>query len=98
MKKKKISKEMIILSRIDKASKKPTMEQIKEQNIRNLIQSGMLVNFVRGKNGSWEHDDWISLCDEISRSDFYPVDFDKVGLFLENEKAVHNENMAAVLA
>jgi hypothetical protein len=78
---------------------KPLLELMKEQNIERLARSGMLAYFARVNRGSWNHDEWLNLCDDISMSSYFPVDFDKAGLILENEKSNYfrpmtNENKA----
>ena len=61
-----------------------------EDNFKRLLKSGMLADFVKTNNGSWDHMKWLGLCDEISMG-YAPIDYDQVGLALEREKAEHFE-------
>ncbi len=67
--------------------KRPSMTEIKEANLKRLSKSGLLDNFVTNNRGSWDNEKWLNLCDEISKQDFTPVDYDQVGLTLEKKKA-----------
>lgn len=55
-------------------------------NLQRLAKSGILLDFVRENKGTWDHEKWLELCDKISRSGYIPVDFDQVGLLLEQVK------------
>ena len=57
-----------------------------ESNFRKLVRSGMLVDFVKTKNGHWNHQEWLELCGDITSKGYAPIDFDQVGLVLELEK------------
>ncbi|HCE42223.1 MAG TPA: hypothetical protein DET40_01575 [Lentisphaeria bacterium] len=67
-------------------------------NMEKLIKSGILEIFVIENKASWDHQEWLRLCEEISNSEFYPVDFDQVGLLLENKKTAYLEPRNAVIA
>lgn len=56
-------------------------------NLRKLEQLGILDRFVKENNGMWDHQKWIDLCALIDRQELGPVDFDKVGLILEEKKS-----------
>ena len=58
-----------------------------EGNLQKLEQLGILENFVKENGGIWDHQKWISLCELIETQDIGPVDFDKVGLILEEKKS-----------
>ena len=58
-------------------------------NLQKLGQLGILDKFVQENNGTWDHQKWIDLCVLIEKLDIGPVDFDKVGLMLEEKKARH---------
>ncbi len=60
-----------------------------ECNLQKLEQLGILDSFVKDNNGIWDHQKWISLCELIENHDLGPVDFDKVGLILEEKKSRH---------
>ena len=59
----------------------------KEQNLRKLAKSGKLECFVRKNKGCWNHQEWLGLCAEIEEEGYKPIDFDQVGLILENLKS-----------
>jgi hypothetical protein len=67
--------------------KRPTMTDIKAANLERLSRSGLLDTFVTSNKGLWDNDKWLDLCDEISKRDFTPIDYDQVGLILEKKKA-----------
>ena len=57
-----------------------------EDSFKRLLKSGMLADFVKKNNGSWDHMKWLMLCDDITTKGYAPVDFSQVGLALEQEK------------
>ena len=57
-----------------------------EDSFSKLLKSGILANFVKSNKGSWDHQKWIKLCDEISEKGYSSIDFNQVGLALEQEK------------
>ncbi|MCX6986215.1 MAG: hypothetical protein NT118_15920 [Lentisphaerae bacterium] len=61
-----------------------------EGNLQQLEQLGILDKFVQENNGSWDHQKWMELCGLIEKQDLGPIDFDKVGLILEEKKAKHS--------
>ena len=67
--------------------RRPSMSEIKEENLARLSKSGLLDSFVTSNKGLWDNDKWLDLCDEISKQDFTPIDYDQVGLILEKKKA-----------
>ena len=58
-----------------------------EGNLRRLVRSGMLADFVKANKGHWNHQEWLELCGDITNKGYTPVDFDQVGLVLELEKS-----------
>ena len=60
-----------------------------ECNLQKLEQLGILDKFVKENNGSWDHQKWMELCGLIEKQELGPIDFDKVGLILEEKKAKH---------
>ncbi|MFZ2656666.1 MAG: hypothetical protein WAX69_17160 [Victivallales bacterium] len=70
---------------MDKSSQVP--DYSKEENLSRLSRTSILKDFVKENNGDWDHQKWLELCNSISKSGFIPVDFDQVGLLLEQEKA-----------
>jgi len=58
----------------------------KEENLKKLAKSGKLESFVKENKGCWDHQAWLVLCGEIVESGYEPIDFDQVGVILENHK------------
>ncbi len=58
----------------------------KENNLKKLAKSGKLEKFVKAKKANWDHQSWLVLCSEIVEEGYEPIDFDQVGLILENCK------------
>ncbi len=61
------------------------MEKMKKENLKKLARTAILTNFIKKKNAEWNHDDWLELCEKISTK-YSPIDFDLVGLLLEEKK------------
>ena len=59
----------------------------KGENLKKLAKSGKLEGFVRKNKGCWNHQSWLVLCAEIVEDGYEPIDFDQVGLILEDLKA-----------
>ena len=47
----------------------------------------MLATFVKKNKGSWDHQEWIELLENLKSKGYYPVDEDQVGLIVEKKKA-----------
>jgi len=58
-----------------------------EENLKRLASTSILENFVRDNGCAWDHQKWLTLCDDVSRFGYSPIDFDKVGVMLEDIKA-----------
>lgn len=58
-----------------------------ETNLKKLAKSPVVMNFVKKKNGCWNHQDWLDFIEELGKKGFSPIDSDKVGLLLEEKKA-----------
>ncbi|GEM_PF-1093301 len=65
--------------------KKPACS--KEENLKKLASTGKLKKFVENKKGNWDHQAWLILCSEIVEEGYDPIDFNQVGLILEEHKA-----------
>jgi len=68
-----------------------SMEVKKKNNFSELHRTGVLHQFVREHDGQWEHEQWLSLINKISKQ-FSPIDINKVGLALEQLKSMYSEN------
>ncbi len=72
----------------------------REVNLSRLSKSPILLNFIHDNSGEWDHMAWLGLCDKIEKAGFAPIDFDKVGLMLEDLKAEfcrHGQHCEAVV-
>ncbi len=61
-----------------------------EDNLQKLEQLDILDKFVKENNGNWDHQKWMELCELIEKQDLGSIDFDKVGLLLEEKKSKHS--------
>ena len=59
----------------------------KEENLRKLKKAGKIESFVKKNKGCWNHQSWLVFCAEITEGGYEPIDFDQVGLILEDHKA-----------
>ena len=57
-----------------------------EENIKRFAKTPLAMNFVKAHNGSWNHEDWLNFIREVKDKGYYPIDFDRVGLILEDKK------------
>ena len=57
-----------------------------EENIKRFVKTPLAMNFVKAHNGSWNHEDWLNFIREVKEKGYYPIDFDRVGLILEDKK------------
>jgi hypothetical protein len=55
-------------------------------NLKRWRESGQARVWVEAHRGGWNHDDWLTLLDELGRSPFWPMQPDAVGQVLEDEK------------
>ncbi|MDC7218957.1 MAG: hypothetical protein PQJ59_03390 [Spirochaetales bacterium] len=58
-----------------------------QENLAKLKKTSILMNFVKKNNGAWGHDQWETLCEAISSKGYKPIDFDQVGVALEEKKS-----------
>ncbi|HCE44586.1 MAG TPA: hypothetical protein DET40_13655 [Lentisphaeria bacterium] len=58
-----------------------------EENLQRLARTSILENFARDNNNFWDHAKWLELCADVSRFGYSPIDFDQMGLMLEDIKA-----------
>ena len=59
----------------------------KEENLRKLEKTCRIESFVKKNKGCWDHQAWLVFCAEIAEGGYEPIDFDQIGLILENHKA-----------
>ncbi|HCE42830.1 MAG TPA: hypothetical protein DET40_04730 [Lentisphaeria bacterium] len=58
-----------------------------EENLQRLSRTSILENFVRDNDCSWDHQKWLELCNNVEKFGYSPIDFDQMGLMLEDIKA-----------
>ena len=69
-------------------TKKPAAK--KEDGIKKLSRTSILKDFVVKNNGCWDHQGWLVLCEKITAKGFGSIDFDQVGVLLEQEKTAYH--------
>lgn len=57
-----------------------------QENYAKLKRTAILMNFVKKHDGKWGHGDWQVLCDNLTAKGYSPIDFDQVGLLLEEKR------------
>ena len=57
-----------------------------EENIKRFAKTPLAMNFVKAHNGAWNHEDGLNFIREVKEKGYYPIDFDRVGLILEDKK------------
>ena len=56
-------------------------------NLGKLMKSPYVMNFIKRKNGNWNHQEWLDFLADLKKNGFDPIDADQVGLLLEERKA-----------
>ena len=69
-----------------KAAAKPVASNDPEENIKRFAKTALAANFVKAHNGSWNHEDWLAFISDVKAKGYYPIDWDRVGLILEDKK------------
>ena len=69
-----------------KAAAKPVASNDPEENIKRFAKTALAMNFVKAHNGSWNHEDWLGFISDVKAKGYYPIDWDRVGLILEDKK------------
>ena len=59
----------------------------KNENLKKLSDSSIVVNFVEDNKGCWNHQTWTDFCGTLAKEGFTPIDFEQVGVLLEIQKA-----------
>ena len=57
-----------------------------EENIKRFAKTALAMNFVKAHNGAWNHEDWLAFISDVKAKGYYPIDWDRVGLILEDKK------------
>lgn len=61
----------------------------KADNLKKLSRTNIVMNFIKKNNGRWDHRGWLDFCEYLTEKGYSPIDFDQVGLMLENKKAAY---------
>ena len=61
----------------------------KAENLQKLSRTNLVMNFIKKHNGCWNHQAWLEFCASLEEKGYTPIDFDQVGLLLENKKAAY---------
>ena len=69
-----------------KAVAKPVASNDPEENIKRFAKTALAMNFVKAHNGAWNHEDWLAFISDVKAKGYYPIDWDRVGLILEDKK------------
>ena len=69
-----------------KAAAKPVASNDPEENIKRFAKTSLAMNFVKAHNGSWNHEDWLGFISDVKAKGYFPIDWDRVGLILEDKK------------
>jgi len=69
-----------------KAAAKPVASNDPEENIKRFAKTALAMNFVKAHNGAWNHEDWLGFISDVKAKGYYPIDWDRVGLILEDKK------------
>lgn len=64
-----------------------------QDNFLKLKRTSILMNFVKKQGGAWNHNEWQGLCDTLAQKGYDPIDYDQVGLLLEEKKAKYLERV-----
>src|SRR5262249_43660291 len=69
---------------MDPAAVRGILEELaKPWNLQRWRQSGQPWQWIASNRGIWNHDDWLTLLDELRGSEFWPLDPAAVGAVLE---------------
>ena len=55
-------------------------------NFNRLRKTSIPYDFVKERNGEWDHQDWLDFCSQIAEAGYNPIDLNKVGALLESLK------------
>ena len=69
-----------------KAAAKAVASNDPEENIKRFAKTALAMNFVKAHNGAWNHEDWLAFISDVKAKGYYPIDWDRVGLILEDKK------------
>ena len=61
----------------------------KDENLKKLAKTSMLMTFIKRNEGIWGHKDWLELLEKLKSKGYSPIDTDKVGLLLETKREAY---------
>ena len=84
-----IQKDKAIAASKANASDSAKLEQssLEDESLRKLAKTPLVMNFVKRKDGCWNHQDWLEFLSEVKRKGFDSVSPDQIGMLLEGKKA-----------
>ena len=62
---------------------------LEKENLERLSRTKILPMFVQKHQGEWDHQTWMELCDELAEKGYTPIEFDQVGMLLEEKKSAY---------
>jgi len=65
------------------------MADVKADNLKRLAGTTILINFIKKHNAKWNHEEWLELVGHIKNKGYTPIDFDAVGIVLEQKKEAY---------
>ncbi|MBN1864225.1 MAG: hypothetical protein JW808_04935 [Victivallales bacterium] len=65
------------------------MASKEETNLKKLMKSSILMNFIKKNDGRWNHEQWLGLLDDLAMKGYKPIDANQVGLLLEEKKEIY---------
>ena len=65
------------------------MADTKAENLKKLARTTILINFIKKHNAQWNHEEWLELVKHIKNKGYTPIDFDEVGVVLEQKKEAY---------
>lgn len=80
------------------AQNSPPANRSTDSQAMRLVSSGILSDFVRQRNGEWNHEDWLGLLRRVRAASFTILTDNEVGCLLEEEKAKYWLTQRPVIA
>lgn len=80
------------MNREDVPGKTNEAARAPDENLKRLGASGIPSDFVKKHNGEWDHKAWLDLCNVLEEKGYTPINFDQVGLLLEDERDAYFKN------
>ena len=91
---KKIKEEELRLSwekkSLQRKAEVKVMEDALDEERKRLTSAGLIREFVKDRNGVWDHSDWLEFLGSVRNAGFTTISEDEVGQLLETEKQNHS--------